>query len=449
MKQFQKYIAVALLTSILFPVAELSLAGLQNGLGKNLEVASVPVARAAVPTFETNPIVVGGVKVTAGATLASWTLEQWIQYVFDVLMEYFKLKILDMMVNQIVAWINGGTTGKPQFITDWRGFLGQAAKDATNIVINEVDKASGGLICTPFANQLRNLLRPIGIPGISSFQYSLSCSLDRIVQNINAFYGDFSQGGWNGYLTMVQPNNNYYGNVISILDANELLAQANQKAAQNGGISSLGFLSTQRCKTRDEFSGQCYEYENTTPGKAIGESVDRAVGNRIDYIVNSKQIVTIVAIVIDGFINKLIGAGINGLLGYGTTTVVPSGGYIPPGTNTTNCAAMPPGPQQDACLAAQQATAPDVTLSPSATAINSGESFSLIWAGINTTSCLGANFDTGGQNSGYVTLSPTVTTTYGITCTNASAQTVTKFATVVVTNPNATSTPPEPPPPTP
>ena len=371
--------------------------------------------------------------ITSAIAVAEFAFNKWVQYVFKVLLEYFKLKLLDMLSTQIVNWITNGALGNPQYITNWQNFLGQASVDALNITINEVDKASGGLICTPFANQLRNLLRAnIGVPGISGFQYSLSCSLDRIVQNINAFYLDFSQGGWAGYLSLMQPNNNYYGNVISILDFNQQLEAAKQRAAQNEGIASLGYIGVKRCKVpTDAFGpGGCAEWEVTTPGKALAATVDEAVTNRFGYIFGMDQFASIIAILVDSTLNKLIGVGVNGLFGYAAS--YPSPSYISPTIDFTNCTAMTPGPQQDACFAAEQAQAPDVTLSPSVTVLNTGDTFSLIWAGINTTSCTGTNFNTNGQNSGNVTLSPTVTTSYSVTCTNANGQTVTKFTTVTV-----------------
>jgi len=374
-------------------------------------------------------------------TLYNNIFNTWVQNVFKVLLEYFKLKLLDMLSTQIVNWITGGSLKGPQYITNWSNFLGQASRDALNIAINEVDRASGGLICTNFAGLLRNLLRTrVVIPGMSTFQGQIACTLDKVVSNINEFYSDFSRGGWAGYVSIIQMNNNYYGNMISILDYEKQLEASRQRAAQNEGLASQGFISVKRCKTKDysfaedEASAGCAEWEITTPGKALAASVDSALTNRFGYIFGMNQFASIIAILTDGVLNKLIGAGIQGLVGLsqGVISSDPGAGYIPIGTDFTNCDVMPPGATRDACLAGRDVTAPDAMLVVNATTMDAGDSVSLSWAGINATSCSGTNFNTGGQTSGSVTLAPAETTTYSLTCRNTGGRAVTKFVTVTV-----------------
>ena len=61
---------------------------------------------------------------------------------------------------------------------------------------------------------------------------------------------------------------------------------------------------------------------------------------------------------------------------------------------------------------------PGASLSVAPTSIQSGENAYLTWSSANATSCTGTNFDTRGQTSGTnVRVSPTVTTTYGGSCT--------------------------------
>lgn len=373
-------------------------------------------------------------------TLYNNIFNSWVQNVFKVLLEYFKLKLLDMLSTQIVNWITGGSLKGPQYVTNWSNFLGQASRDALNIAINEVDRASGGLICTNFATQLRNLLRTrILLPGVSSFQGQISCTLDKVISNINSFYADFSRGGWSGYITLIQPNNNYYGNMISILDYREQVEAARQRAAQNEGLASQGYISVKKCKAQElgedyTPTGNCLEWEITTPGKALAASVDSALTNRFGYIFGMEQFASIIAILTDSVLNKLIGAGIQGLVGAakGVIAVEPGAGYIPIGTDFVNCDIMPPGPDRDACLLNQASTQPDAMLTLSAAVINAGQEISLSWAGINATSCSGANFSTGGQITGSIILKPAETTTYSLTCRNASGGVVTKFATITV-----------------
>ena len=61
--------------------------------------------------------------------------------------------------------------------------------------------------------------------------------------------------------------------------------------------------------------------------------------------------------------------------------------------------------------------APMVLLTASPSSVTANQSSTLTWSSSNATSCTGTNFSTGGAVSGWRTVSPTVTTTYSISCT--------------------------------
>jgi hypothetical protein len=61
---------------------------------------------------------------------------------------------------------------------------------------------------------------------------------------------------------------------------------------------------------------------------------------------------------------------------------------------------------------------PSVSLTANPTSINAGQSSTLTWSSAGATSCTGTNFNPSGT-SGLATVSPSTTTTYGITCTGA------------------------------
>lgn len=63
--------------------------------------------------------------------------------------------------------------------------------------------------------------------------------------------------------------------------------------------------------------------------------------------------------------------------------------------------------------------APTATLTASKYTITNGQSTTLTWSSTNATSgCTGSGFNTGGATSGSVSVSPSVTTNYGVTCSN-------------------------------
>lgn len=76
-------------------------------------------------------------------------------------------------------------------------------------------------------------------------------------------------------------------------------------------------------------------------------------------------------------------------------------------------------------------TVPFVSLSLSATTISLGNSANLTWSSANVTSCTGTNFSTSDTTSGSVSVSPTVDTTYTISCTGDDGDAETSVAIIV------------------
>jgi hypothetical protein len=78
--------------------------------------------------------------------------------------------------------------------------------------------------------------------------------------------------------------------------------------------------------------------------------------------------------------------------------------------------------------------APTVSISASPTSITAGQSSTLTWSSTNATSCTASNGWTGSKGaSGSTPVSPTVTTTYTLTCTGAGGTTPAQSVTVTVT----------------
>lgn len=399
----------------------------------NLVSPKTAKAQVAAAVVESNPLTLANffktaieTTVSAVNTEAKNAFDIFVQNTFKILLETFKLRLLDMMTNQIVDWINGDEVSGPKFIQNWENFLGKQSTLARDILIDSIDKAYlGGQLCSPFALNIRNLLRR---PGFNFGQQIIpSCTLDRVVANINSFYSNFSNGGWAAYSAVIQPQNNFYGNFIQILDSDELLRASKQRAAQNEGLAGQGFLPIKRCKIPDIDevtgleTGACLEYETTSPGKVAGDAVSRAVGNRFDYIPNIQQFPAIAAVIVDAFVNKLIRSGVNGLLSYSSPNPPASGpgaGYV--GQINQNCAALPAGPSKDACNAQAQASLPQATIAASQTVVNPGDTTELRWTGVNATTCVSPEFNTGNQTSGSIVVQLLLTKTFTINCSNAS-----------------------------
>lgn len=146
-------------------------------------------------------------------------------------------KLMDYITAQTVQWISGG--GKPLFVTDFRAFTKQAGDIAFDSVVQSV---GAGAICEPFKLQLRFMLLPV-----RTFPVQISCTLDKVVGNIQGFYNDFTKGGYGGFVEVMKPQNNLYGQLITANDEINNKQAAAQAAAQNEAIAGSGFLSVKKC----------------------------------------------------------------------------------------------------------------------------------------------------------------------------------------------------------
>jgi hypothetical protein len=87
---------------------------------------------------------------------------------------------------------------------------------------------------------------------------------------------------------------------------------------------------------------------------------------------------------------------------------------------------------------------PTVTLTASQTAINSGDTVTLMWSSINSTSCTASGGWTGAKAvSGSQTVSPTTNTTYSLSCTGAGGTSLLSSVSITV-NPAVVTPPPAP-----
>jgi hypothetical protein len=238
-----------------------------------------------------------------------------------VLYENLKKKILDMVVDQIIGYIQG--EGSPRFITDWEGFFNDIVQGVTGDLVKELGL---GFLCTPFSLPVR-LHLAAGLVPVERFKAKFDCTLDQIVGNIDAFFEDFRNGGWKAYRLAWEPQNNYYGAVWLAWDEQQNQLANKLFAAANEAIANEGWLSVKKCYSKatglpaevapGETSGPGITCTTVTPGKALGSLVEKAIGSDIDFIVNSNDLSTYIAAITNALINRIIKEGV-GLLGVTT-----------------------------------------------------------------------------------------------------------------------------------
>lgn len=287
------------------------------------------------------------------ATTGGW-LDQAARFLLDNALKsalsILKKRLLDTLVDETVQWIQGG--GTPKFVQDYKGAVGKVINDSAGEVAQEIGLAD---ICKPFKLSLQ-----IGMTTPPTFSKQISCTLDDMVGNINDFYGDFSKGGWIGYNELWKPQNNFLGAWILANDEMINLTNQNVKAQEQEIQSGQGFLSTKQCnewtlyiendmgdtevfetKSTEEFPDpkpyapsshppippnandpglgnynpewKCTNSSITTPGTSIANSLNKALGAHLDFIINAEDLKNYIAAIADAAINRLVQEGVRGL----------------------------------------------------------------------------------------------------------------------------------------
>jgi len=320
-------------------------------------------ADAAQAVIVVNPVLkvesVSGIAaaVATGATITEISFE----WAFKTAKEILKKQLLDMMVDQIVAYIQGG--GTPKFITDWPAFFRDAVDQAGGKFLQQIGLSQ---LCSPF----KPLLSAAFIP-IPTFTERTSCTLSQVGVNIDVFLKDFRQGNWIAWQEMVlRPQNNIYGAYIMAWDQYEIEKSAAAKAAEAEAQAGKGFLSVKRCiewnsaglqtcvdsgeSMEDCKKAACIKEETVTPGAVVGDLAAKAVGSDIDYIVNAQDFAAYVSAITNAILNRMFAEGI-GLLHTALSSDGGGGGGGGGGSSTqTQCSQLLGTAAYNDCITAMQ-----------------------------------------------------------------------------------------------
>lgn len=305
----------------------------------------------------------------------SWS-QTLIEYARKIATQVLKNQIVGRMIQQTIQWVQGG--GKPQFITNWKKFLTDAATNAADLALTQIAPQ----LCSNFSTFTTGFSR--ATTQTLNQQPVITCTLNQVVQNIRQFYDDFRTGGWEGFIALTLPQNNVWGAVIL---SNEAIARSSAEAANNANqeaSANQGFKGMQRCVSYDlsvvpessisqmQQSGSfvglgprgCFAQNNsvpdlqtfclnnptspscaganiddlpgggnvsaryceikvcrpdgmqtTTPGGTVAGQLEKALGGSLDNIVNAEDLAGLVGVLIDAAITKLIGTAEKGILG--------------------------------------------------------------------------------------------------------------------------------------
>ncbi|TSA45143.1 hypothetical protein D4R51_02435, partial [bacterium] len=202
-------------------------------------------------------------------------------------------------------------------------------------------------LCEPFAFDIQlQLQKP------APLSQQVTCSLSSVINNFQAFRNDFSNGGWLGYQELMKPQNNQWG--AEIITQNEILNRTAQKTNTNvlKQQVNVGFSSEEctggwdlidkrtnlpatkyspthfnpdKSRSPDDPPLQflppgdsnvvlrCTSATVTTPGGALAAGLEKSLYSGLDFVINSQDLSSAIAIIADAAFNKLIKNGVNGL----------------------------------------------------------------------------------------------------------------------------------------
>lgn len=262
-----------------------------------------------------------------------------------------KKRLMDQIVDQTVNWIQNPDTGTPMFITNFGETLEYATQAGIGDTIREVGL---GEFCDSRVQARVEIGLRLPLQQPQRFSQRVSCTLDDVVGNIEAFKSDFKNGGWIGLQVAAEPQNNPYG--IQILAMDQVLYETakQEKRVQAEIASGAGYGAQKTCNVWTLTDAQGHSIKNSagqviinnethsinqpppppadapqgsyfycnpinekivTPAENIKDVSSKVLVSDIDYILNSDDLEAYVAAIADAAINRLTSEAISGLSG--------------------------------------------------------------------------------------------------------------------------------------
>ena len=251
-------------------------------------------------------------------------------------------QMIDRMVQSSVKWMQSGFEGNPAYVTDPRQFFTDIADQTAGSFIQK----DLGYLCSPFQANIRlSLMQEYYEP--QPFQ----CTLSEVTDNIEGFFDDFSQGGWDAWFSMTQnPTNNPYGAYL------KARVEIDSRIANAIGLEredldrNQGFLSYKKCpaeytvtdaqaaawKDNPEIynskglkyqAGDCLDDNlktTVTPGTTLKAQLDKVLPSGLEKLISAQHMDQLVSGFAAGLLNKYV-FGSKGLFASGKSSTKKSG----------------------------------------------------------------------------------------------------------------------------
>ena len=221
--------------------------------------------------------------------------------VADTLARAAAQAVLQRMIDSTVEWASSGFEGNPAYVTNPKQFFTDIADGVAGEFIAGSDLS---FLCSPFQTQIRLALRTRYTQSDDRFQ----CTLTNVVGNIEEFYKDFNQGGWDAWFSMTQNSaNNPYGAYLGAqLELDSRIASAVNLQKEQLDWNQ-GFLSWSECIKTDPDTGECIERGPTkTPGSTIKSQLEKVIPSTMDRFINAQHLEDLIGAFVTGALNRYV-----------------------------------------------------------------------------------------------------------------------------------------------
>lgn len=306
--------------------------------------------------------------------------------------ESIKRNLFNMILNQIQQWIlgKGGSgdctisginglikvpcnqTNQPKYVTDWKQYVADANRQGANAFINSdfggvtFCPSDGGIDTGPVIKDY------IKQEFTATIKDAYSCSVPNNQTDVFAPGG----GGWEGWLKLNEPGQDFYSKYLLLEEQTRFAAHAEQQAKIRDVMD--GFLPEKECKneTTKEITNPdgtsvttwvCLDEEIKTPALIVSQYAKKNVDSTYDNIANAEDLEPYLSMMSGDLFNLIMNLGFSN---------IPSGAVGSP---------APPAPAGGGGLsAAEQLCAPFKNAPPPSTAyqdciraVQSGENITL------------------------------------------------------------------------
>lgn len=232
--------------------------------------------------------------------------------ILDLVFKVFVRTLIRGITNSIIGWIQGDDGRNVGFV----GNIEQEFRRQVNIRGGEfLNQISGIDMCGDIGAFLQISLRTS-----SSYQEEFACSLTDIVDNVESFFDDFSQGGWPAFISLTHDHqNNPYGAFLAAHDR-KVRVEAELAASQfitlltGQGFAGVRSKKDAKCEKGNDGSLQCQtEYLIKTPGRLVYDMLSHGVLTDARALEVADEIDEAVGAIASAMINKIIGSVTDGI----------------------------------------------------------------------------------------------------------------------------------------